>query len=139
MDYQPIEDYGVIGDLNTVALVGLDGSIDFMCFQITPVFGDMHNKQLYLPDTNILLTRFLSSEGVGELTDFMPAEELYEGHILIRRLTNVRGKTKYRMRCFPRFDYARKDHHAEAVDDKNILFYSKGREKFCLRLRSTVP
>src|SRR5690554_3695462 len=160
MDYQPIEDYGIVGDLNTVALVGLNGSIDFMCFpnfdspsifaslldkddggffQITPVFGEMHNKQLYLPDTNVLLTRFLSSEGVGELTDFMPAEELYEGHVLIRRLTNVRGITRYRMRCFPRFDYARKDHHAEAVDDKNILFYSKGREKFCLRLRSTVP
>src|SRR5690606_28445917 len=84
MDYQPIENYGIVGDLNTIALVGLDGSIDFMCFpdfdspsifaalldkqkggffQITPVFGEMHNKQLYLPDTNILLTRFLSSEG----------------------------------------------------------------------------
>ena len=104
MDYQPIEDYGIVGDLNTVALVGLNGSIDLMCFpnfdspsifaslldkddggffQITPVFGEMHNKQLYLPDTNVLLTRFLSSEGVGELTDFMPAEELYEGHVLI--------------------------------------------------------
>lgn len=96
MDYQPIENYGIIGDLNTVALVGLNGSIDFMCFpdfdsptifsslldknkggyfQIVPVFGEMRNKQLYLPETNVLLTRFLSSEGVGELTDFMPADD----------------------------------------------------------------
>src|SRR5690242_13074776 len=95
MAYQPIEDYGIIGDLNTVALVALNGSIDFMCFpdfdspsifaalldddkggyfQIRPVFSDMNRKQLYLPDTNVLLTRFLSSEGVGEITDFMPVE-----------------------------------------------------------------
>jgi len=96
MAYQPIENYGVIGDLNTIALVGLNGSIDFMCFpnfdsptifaallddrrggrfEISPEFTEMKTKQLYLPDTNILLTRFLSSEGVGEITDFMPVEE----------------------------------------------------------------
>src|SRR5690349_10088247 len=92
MEYQPIENYGIIGDLKTVALVGLNGSIDFMCFpnfdspslfaclldkekggyfSIAPVFKEMKTKQLYLPDTNVLLTRFLSTEGVGEITDFM--------------------------------------------------------------------
>ena len=97
MSYQPIENYGIIGDLNTIALVGLNGSIDFMCFPnfdspsifaallddekggsfaICPEFKEWKNKQLYLPDTNILLTRFLSAEGVGEITDFMPVEEL---------------------------------------------------------------
>ncbi len=159
MDYLPIENYGIIGDLNTVALVGLNGSIDFMCFpdfdspsifaslldkdeggffQITPFFGETHNKQLYLPDTNILLTRFLSSEGVGELTDFMPAEELYEGHILVRRLTNVRGSTKYKMKCLPRFNYGRSTHRVEAVDEKTIYFHSEGKNGYILRLRSTV-
>lgn len=156
MDYQPIENYGIVGDLNTIALVGLDGSIDFMCFpdfdspsifaalldkqkggffQITPVFGEMHNKQLYLPDTNILLTRFLSSEGVGELTDFMPAEELFEGHVLIRRLTNVRGTTRYRMTCSPKFDYGRKEHAIEILGKNSLLFHSNG---IAIRLRSTV-
>src|SRR4028118_1232782 len=98
--YQPIENYGIIGDLNTVALVGLNGSIDFMCFpdfdspsifaalldeqkggrfEIKPVLAEMKTKQLYLPDTNVLLTRFLSCGGVGEITDFMPVEELFEG------------------------------------------------------------
>ena len=93
--YQPIENYGIIGDLNTVAIVGLNGSIDFMCFPdfdsptifaalldaekggrflIQPQFGDMKTRQLYVPDTNVLLTRFLSAEGVGEITDFMPVE-----------------------------------------------------------------
>src|SRR5690554_4461934 len=159
MDYQPIENYGIIGDLNTVALVGLNGSIDFMCFpnfdspsvfasildkeqggffQIMPVFGEMNNRQLYLPDTNVLLTRFLSSEGVGELTDFMPAEELYESHILIRRLTNVRGRSFYRMRCQPRFNYGRSGYTTEIIDSKSIIFHGQGEKGYSLRLRSTV-
>src|SRR5215217_4278467 len=112
MSYQPIENYGIIGDLNTVALVGLNGSIDFMCFpnfdspsifaallddekggnfEIKPVLPEMKTKQLYLPDTNVLLTRFLSSEGVGEITDFMPVEEQSNGNELIRRVTCIRG------------------------------------------------
>lgn len=159
MDYQPIENYGIIGDLNTVALVGLNGSIDFMCFpdfdspsifsslldknkggyfQIVPVFGEMRNKQLYLPETNVLLTRFLSSEGVGELTDFMPAEELYIGHVLVRRLTNVKGTATYRMACCPRFNYARNSHQTEIIDDKTVLFHSNGETNLSIRLRSTV-
>lgn len=159
MDYQPIENYGIIGDLNTVALVGLNGSIDFMCFpdfdspsifaalldkdkggffQITPSFGEMRNKQLYLPDTNVLLTRFLSSEGVGELTDFMPAEELYEGHVLVRRLTNIRGSNMYKLRCLPRFNYGRSEHRVEMIDQRNVLFHSEKDNGYSLRLRSTV-
>src|SRR5215218_7186528 len=118
MKYQPIENYGIIGDLNTVALIGLNGSVDFMCFpdfdspsifaailddqkggrfEITPSFDNVKAKQLYLPDTNVLLTRFLSSEGVGEITDFMPVEELFSGKELIRRVTTVRGEVKYKM------------------------------------------
>jgi len=78
--YQPIENYGIIGDLNTVALVGLNGSIDFFCvpyfdsptlfasildsekgghFRIAPYRDNSKRKQMYFPDTNVLLTRFL--------------------------------------------------------------------------------
>src|SRR5438128_1078042 len=101
MNYKPIEDYGIIGDLHTVALVGMDGSIDFMCFpefdsptifaalldnergghfKIAPVMEDAQRKQFYLPDSVILLTRFLAQEGVAEVSDFMSIQELGQAH-----------------------------------------------------------
>ena len=160
MSYQPIEDYGIIGDLNTIALVGLNGSIDFMCFpnfdspsifakllddekggsfKIEPHFKEMKTNQMYLPDTNVLLTRFLSSEGVGEITDFMPVEDLYEGKELIRRLTTVRGEVSFRMKCAPRFNYGRSPHEIERVSEKQILFKSENDDQAYVRLVSTVP
>ena len=99
MSYKPIESYGVIGDLHTVALVGVDGSIDWCClphfdspsifaailddqkggfFKIAPLKYKQH-KQMYLPDSSILLTRFLSAQGVGEVVDFMPIEATKHG------------------------------------------------------------
>lgn len=160
MGYQPIENYGIIGDLNTVALVGLNGSIDFFCFpnfdspsifaalldskkggffKISPVFKNMKSKQLYLPDTNVLLTRFLSEEGVGEITDFMPVEELYSGKELIRRVSTIRGEVRYRMQCKPRFNYGRSKHTISKVSEKEVLLTCEGPEKVVLRLISSVP
>jgi len=158
-NYQPIENYGVIGDLNTVALVGLNGSIDFMCFpefdspsvfaalldsskggsfQISPAFDNLKYKQLYLPDTNVLLSRFLSPEGVGEITDFMPVEEIYRGHMLVRRVKAVRGNIKFMMKCQPRFNYARTNHRVEVKSKREILFISAGVHNITLRLISTI-
>src|SRR5690606_11296151 len=95
-DYQPIENHGVIGDLHSVALVGQNGAIDFLCFSdfdspsvfaalldsdkgghfsLTPEVEGLRSRQMYLPDTNVLLTRFLCRQGVGELSDFMPVDE----------------------------------------------------------------
>jgi GH15 family glucan-1,4-alpha-glucosidase len=160
MNYQPIENYGIIGDLNTVALVGLNGSIDYMCFpdfdsptifaallddakggrfSITPVFSEMKTKQLYLPDTNVLLTRFLSNEGVGEITDFMPVEELFDGKELIRRITTIRGEVNYSMLCQPRFNYARTEHTVELKSKNQALFRTKNNGDASLRLTATVP
>src|SRR2546429_4187439 len=93
MAYQPIENYGIIGNMRTAALVGPDGSIDWFCFprfdspsifaavlddakggrfQISPMVRGLRHKQFYWPDTNVLVTRFLSPDGVGQITDFMP-------------------------------------------------------------------
>ena len=156
MSYQPIENYGIIGDLHTIALAGLNGSIDFMCFPnfdspsifarllddknggyycIVPEFSEVKNKQLYMPDTNVLLTRFLSSDGVGEITDFMPVGHTEEKK-LIRRVTTIRGEALYKLNCQPRFDYGQKSHTAEQVNEKEILFHSDG---LTLRLKAGIP
>src|SRR3989442_8921839 len=126
--YAPIGEYGVIGDLHTVALVGMDGSIDFLClphfdspsvfaalvdaerggrFQIAPVLEGAVRKQLYLPDTNVLLTRFLDTDGLAELSDFMPTADAGQAHNVVRRAKTVPGEGRFQMRCDPRFDYAR--------------------------------
>ena len=157
--YQPIENYGVIGDLYTVALVGMDGSIDFFAFphfdsptvfaalldhekggrfQIAPCLEDVQQKQIYLPDSNILLTRFLSADGVAEISDFMPVEEVEQAHNLVRRVKTVRGEITFRMLCAPRFDYARASHRVEQRDGE-VLFISEGADRTALRLCSSVP
>ncbi len=157
--YKPIEHYGLIGDLHTVALVGPDGSMDFMCFprfdspsifaalldhenggrfQIAPVLDDAHHKQLYLPDTNMLITRFLSEQGVAELSDFMPVEEAGYVHNLVRRAKTVRGEIKYHMVCDPRFDYGRAEKRVEQRDGE-VIFESLGADRTAIRLRTPVP
>ena len=159
--YAPIEDYGIIGDLHTVALVGKDGSIDFLClpsfdspsvfaalldadrggrFQIAPQLDDAVHRQLYLPDTNVLLTRFLSDGGVAEVSDFMPVEDAGVAHNLVRRAKTVRGEVRFGMRCEPRFDYARATHTVERRGETEILFVGRaGARELVLRLRSSVP
>ena len=165
MSYQPIENYGVIGNLQTVALVGMDASIDFLSFpyfdsptvfaamlddkkggrfQIRPLVEDARHKQLYLLDSNILLTRFLSPAGVAEVSDFMPVsvcpENPNEGRDrptqLVRRVKTVRGEMRYRMVCAPRFDYARSEHRIEQRSDNEIIFSEEGDGHLVLRLRS---
>jgi GH15 family glucan-1,4-alpha-glucosidase len=129
--YQPIENYGVIGNLRTAALVGMDGSIDWLClphfdspsvfaailddrkggrFRIAPTSSDFRHKQFYWPDTNILITRFLHEEGVGEVEDYMPLGGDTARDELVRRVRVVRGKLSFRLECRPAFDYARARH-----------------------------
>jgi GH15 family glucan-1,4-alpha-glucosidase len=159
MAHQPIENYGVIGDTRTVALVGMDGAIDFMCFprfdspsvfcalldeerggsfRLAPITrrGEPRQKQLYLPDTNVLITRFLFADGVAEVSDFMPVEPVEPLQNLVRRAKAVRGTIDYRMVCDPRFDYGRGTHKVERPSDKEALFID---DRLTLRLRSDVP
>lgn len=160
MDYQPIENYGVIGDMNSIALVGMNGSIDFMCFPdfdspsifaglldrkngghfiISPEIDNIRYKQMYIPDTNVLLTRFLAHDGVGEIMDFMPVESDMPGNTLIRRITTVRGTLSYHLECCPRFNYARSEHATELSEQGNeIIFTSQGHDGMILRLKSSI-
>jgi GH15 family glucan-1,4-alpha-glucosidase len=159
-EYPPIEHHGVIGDLHTVALVGLNGTIDFMCaphfdsptvfaslldrerggsFAITPQLPEARTRQLYLPETNVLLTRFLAPGAVAEISDFMPVGAARELHCVVRRVKAVHGRIPVRVRCAPRFDYARAPHRAEAEDEHTLRFVPEGGAPLSLRLHASVP
>jgi GH15 family glucan-1,4-alpha-glucosidase len=160
MNYQPIENYGLIGDLTTTALVGLNGSIDFMCFphfdsptifaalldskkgghfSIAPASGDFKNRQRYFPDTNILLTRFLGEEGIAEISDFMAMQHLGHSHSVIRRVKVIRGEIKFRVEFAPKFDYARTSHKIEKKNPHEFIFIPAKKNLPSLRLRNSVP
>jgi GH15 family glucan-1,4-alpha-glucosidase len=158
MAYQPIEDYGVIGNMRTVALVGKNGSIDWYCvphvdspsvfgailddrrggrFSICPEADGVATKQLYWPDTNILVTRFLSPDGVGEIQDFMPVSRQHQRVTdwLVRRVRVVRGSLTFTMRCQPAFDYGGASH--EVMDESwGVRFVSPD---LTMALVSSVP
>lgn len=108
-------------------------------FHIHPFREDIKHKQMYLPETNILLTRFLSQEGVAEIVDFMPEEEAYGGKEVIRRVTCIKGEAHFKVQCCPRFDYARAAHTASQPSPQEVIFTSQGEDKTVLRLRSSIP
>jgi len=144
--YQPIENYGVIGDLQTVALVGLDGSIDFMSFPrfdsptlfaslldarkggyfaVEPQMENYKSKQLYLPGTAILVTRFFAEAGIAELIDYMPLKKDKENSTsaIVRKVQVIRGTITFKVKCAPRFDYARATHHTQ-IKEGELYFAS---------------
>jgi GH15 family glucan-1,4-alpha-glucosidase len=157
MTYRSIENYGVIGNMRTAALVGRDGSIDWFCFphfdspsvfaailddekgghfSIRSLNADTHCRQFYWPETNVLMTRFLSPDGVGEIQDFMPAGAAEPWpHQLIRRFRCTRGELKLRVECFPAFDYARLAPEIE-IRRESVVF--RGGE-LALELAASIP
>ncbi|KAI8337968.1 Six-hairpin glycosidase-like protein [Chlamydoabsidia padenii] len=150
--YLPIENYGIIGNLRTVALCGTDGSMDFFCypkfdspsifcrlldkgkgghFSIKPV-NYTSNKQQYLPNSNILTTRFMSQDGVSEITDYMHIPEQNQSTLkkpllpwLIRTVRVVRGTVAFRMECFPSFNYGQASHTAHIHSQDPYEFKAK--------------
>jgi GH15 family glucan-1,4-alpha-glucosidase len=157
MPYRPIEDYGIVGDLHTAALVGMDGSIDWFCwpffdspsvfgailddgkgghFKISPLEDGVVNRQMYWPDTNVLITRFLARDGVGEVIDWMPVDlSPGEPRRLVRQVRASRGSIRFRLACFPAFDYARVAPETE-VQEHGAVFRTP---RLALGLASSVP
>jgi GH15 family glucan-1,4-alpha-glucosidase len=144
MSYLPIEDHGIIGNLHTAALVGKDGTIDWMClpsFDSPSVFASIlddekgghfalhpveyaRSQQLYLPDTNVLLTRYFSSDGMAETLDFMPIlSQPGERHRLVRNVRVIKGRMDFNVECLPAFDYARLP-HSVSVGESGVVFSS---------------
>ncbi|MDA1220175.1 MAG: glycoside hydrolase family 15 protein [Chloroflexi bacterium] len=159
MAYLPIEDHGIVGNMRTVALIGINGSVDWFCcpnfdspsifaaildenkggyFKIAPTCDGVTHRQLYWPETNVLVTRFLSPDGVAEVIDFMPVD--YQGHEhevdqLIRRVNIVRGTMALRMECFPAFNYAR-DEHEIRLNESGAMFVTPNAR---MQLSTTLP
>jgi len=160
---QPIQNYGTIGNMRSIALISTTGAVDFFCFprfdsptvfaalldeekggsfRIEPQIENLRTRQLYLPDTNVLLTRFLSESGVVELTDFMPIlagkkGEIY-AHQIIRMVRVIKGEVRFQVRCAPRFNYAR-DGHRAVGEGTVVRFFPNGQHCPQMALHATVP
>ncbi|MFG3552833.1 glycoside hydrolase family 15 protein [Micromonospora sp. NPDC047557] len=142
--YPGVEEHGLIGDLQTAALISKDGTLDWFCaprfdspsifaalldrrkgghFQLSPDGIEYSSKQLYLPGTPILITRFHSADGVGELLDFMPVtgEQATDRHRLIRLVRMVRGHMPFRFDCRPRFNYGRDPYELEVHPEGDVF------------------
>ncbi|MEV0626299.1 glycoside hydrolase family 15 protein [Nonomuraea wenchangensis] len=159
--YPQIADHGVVGDLQTVALVSETGTIDWWCaprFDSPSLFASILDserggycrlsvdsgrvagvtvRQLYLSDTAVLVTRFMAPDGVGEVADFMepdPSGSPSGRHRLIRAVRVVRGALPFTLVCRPRFDYGRAPHALTLLDDGSALFRGPGTD---LRLQAS--
>ena len=143
--YPQIAEHGLIGDLQTAALVTTDGTVDWFCcprfdspsvfaslldhdrgghFRIAAEGDDRVVKQLYFPDTAILVTRFMTPGGVGEVIDFMPVGDpgrVSDRHRLVRMVRCVRGEMRFVLECAPRFDYGRQAHELELTEQGAVF------------------
>ena len=139
-DYPLIADHGLIGDLQTAALVATDGSVDWFCaprfdsgsifgalldarnggrLRVRPLEDTFNTKQLYFPGTAILITRFMTEGGVGEVVDFMPVVSSSvptSRHRLVRIVRCVRGQMRFGLEVAPRFDYGRQRHEVHVTE-----------------------
>ncbi|PWB35766.1 glucoamylase [Pseudomonas sp. NDM] len=147
--------HGIIGDMRSAALVNDKGSVDFFCwpefdsptifcslldtpeagiFQLAPDLPDARREQIYLPDTNVLQTRWLSEHAVVEITDLLPiGDDADSLPLLMRRVRVVSGSATFNLRCAVRHDYGRAETRAE-IDAKDVTFHAAGQPS--LRLAS---
>ena len=146
MANKDLAEYGLIGNMYTTALISTDACIDWYClpnFDSPSIFGALlddrqggyfsigvahasRRQQFYYPDSNVLITRFLTAAGVGEINDFMPLADMLamhgqNPHLLMRRVSCVRGEMTFRLKCYPAFNYAR-DAHTVRRGRRGVVF-----------------
>jgi GH15 family glucan-1,4-alpha-glucosidase len=160
-----IQDHGIIGNMKSAALVGMDGVIDFYCypefdspsvfaclldeergghFALAPQMEVVRRKQIYVPMTNVLVTRLLGEDVVVEITDFLPVsgQPGDRANRIVRHVDVVKGEVTFKLRCAPRFDYGRAKHEATAEHESTVVFRPLGGGSEALpemALRATVP
>jgi GH15 family glucan-1,4-alpha-glucosidase len=157
--YPLIPEHGLIGDLQTAALVATDGTIDWFCCPrfdspsvfasilddrrggrcaLAPVTPARTTKQMYIPDTAILVTRFLSESGIAEVFDFMPIDRPHvvsDRRRIVRAVRGIRGEVEFEASVEPRFDYGRRSHRLH-VDGTTAVFEAGDQR---LQLTSVAP
>ncbi|MFJ4590539.1 glycoside hydrolase family 15 protein [Pseudomonas moraviensis] len=151
--------HGIIGDMRSAALVNDKGSVDFFCwpefdsptifcslldtpeagiFQLAPDLPDARREQIYLPDTNVLQTRWLSEHAVVEITDLLPiGDDVDSLPLLMRRVRVVSGSATFNLRCAVRHDYGRAETRAE-MDAKDVTFHAAGQPSIRLTSDQTL-
>ena len=162
-NYRPIDDYALIGDCRSAALVSRDGSIDWLCwprfdspslfaallddqsggrFRIRPV-GEFQTERRYLKDTNVLETVFLTAQGSLSLRDLMPVAgeadknaALTAEHEILRAIEGISGSVELEITYTPRPDYARK---CPPLERRGELGIWSGAGSGALVLRSEIP
>jgi alpha,alpha-trehalase len=144
-EYPPISDYALLSDCHSGALVSKDGSIDwcaFHRFEARPVFArlldwkqggffriapvdDYEVTRRYVPNTNVLETRFETADGVVILTDALAVriEDGHPDHRLIRRVQCESGQVQVKVRFEPRFDYGLSTPRVELLDEELAIAY----------------
>jgi len=159
MAYQPIENYAIIGNMRSAALVSLNGSIDWFCFphfdspslfasildhskgghfKIAPVITDSKSKQYYWPDTNVLITRFYNAEGIVEITDYMPVgDDIVDefDYRIVRRVKGIHGRMRMKVECYPAFNYALEKHET-IISEKGASFHNP---QLSMAVGSNIP
>ncbi|MFE5299010.1 glycoside hydrolase family 15 protein [Streptomyces sp. NPDC056632] len=157
--YPLIADHGLVGDLQTAALVSDEGVVDWFAaprfdspgifaalldhdkggyFRLSVDGSDVTVKQLYYPDTALLVTRFLSADGVGELIDWMPPDRTgrpTDEHAILRVMRCTRGNVTFALECRPRFGFGSNPHETH-VDGRTATFRAPGITAF---LQTNVP
>lgn len=144
--------------MRSAALVNQCGEIDFCCFPefdspsifaslldtgsagsfaVRPAGGQATGTQLYVPGTNVLLTRFQTEETVLEVSDWMSLKGSALGHSIVRSVAAVRGDITVEVLCRPAFDYARVDHSLEQCSN-GVVFRPSSSSQLPLRLLSDV-
>jgi GH15 family glucan-1,4-alpha-glucosidase len=141
-----IQDHAIIGDLHTVALVDVRGTIDFLClpridgptvfaflldrhagsFTIAVKDQDCEYRQLYVPDTNVLITRVIGGAVAIEIMDFMVVGRDVKTPIIVRRISALRGRPGISIRCSPAFGYATVKHTASATPEGIVFVPADG-------------
>ena len=154
-----VADHGLIGDLRTAALVSTKGTVDWLCvprfdapsvfcalldserggaWRLAPTCEVSTTQQFYFPDSNVLITRFLTEDGVAEVRDFMPVDSGDDcpGQGVVRIVKAVRGEVELRSEVQARFDYGQRAATTTAQDDGSVLLCDSD---VGLRLRASVP